>query len=88
MRKNKFHKDDEGRRSFFSESDTEAVMLEVSNFVSNVYMRTEAHKLAVDVKWFPLNQWFSNLSEVSNPTGVMQAYIEPLIITRSGSRKF
>ena len=35
-----------------------------------------------------LDQWFSNLSEVSNPTGVMQAYIEPLIITRSGSRKF
>ena len=33
-----------------------------------------------------LGQWFSNLSEVSNPTGVMQAYIEPLIITRSGSR--
>ena len=23
-----------------------------------------------------LDQWFSNLSEVSNPTGVMQAYIE------------
>ena len=36
----------------------------------------------------PLVQWFSNLSEVSNPTGVMQAYIEPLIITRSRSRKF
>ena len=35
-----------------------------------------------------VDQWFSNLSEVSNPTGVMQAYIEPLIITRSGSRKF
>ena len=35
-----------------------------------------------------VKQWFSNLSEVSNPTGVMQAYIEPLIITRSGSRKF
>ena len=35
-----------------------------------------------------LEQWFSNLSEVSNPTGVMQAYIKPLIITRSGSRKF
>ena len=35
-----------------------------------------------------IDQWFSNLSEVSNPTGVMQAYIEPLIITRSGSRKF
>ena len=35
-----------------------------------------------------LIQWFSNLSEVSNPAGVMQAYIEPLIITRSGSRKF
>ena len=35
-----------------------------------------------------IKQWFSNLSEVSNPTVVMQAYIEPLIITRSGSRKF
>ena len=42
----------------------------------------------IDIFQNTLNQWFSNLSEVSNPTDVMQAYIEPLIIIRSGSRKF
>ena len=35
--------------------------------------------LLVSRVFFVIEQWFSNLSEVSNPTGVMQAYIEPLI---------
>ena len=51
----------------------------------------EEISVKIDERWVgskPLDQWFSNFSEVSNPTGVMQAYIEPLIITRSGSGKF
>ena len=40
-------------------------MLEVSNFASNVYMRTEDHKLAVEVKWFPLYNFSASLPPAS-----------------------
>ena len=55
-----------------------------------VTLTFSAHKKSYCLSYeqHALLQWFSNLSEVLNPTGVMQAYIEPLIITRSGSRKF
>ena len=35
-----------------------------------------------------LRQWFLNLSEILNPTSVVQVCTEPLVITRSGFKKF
>ena len=33
-------------------------------------------------------QWFLNLLEILNPTSVVQVCTEPLVITRSGFKKF